>query len=89
MDKRVLGVSSSHVITDIVPDAILLGPGEDPYVNAYTDGDYGTTYMEFGMPAGATGATGLTGETGWGEKGDTPTLEVGTVTTQKATEMFR
>ena len=79
-----LWVGSSHVVTDIIPDAVLLDPTEDPYVEASIDGDYGTTYMEFGIPGGPSGPTGETGVTGWGEKGDTPTLEVGVVTTTES-----
>ena len=79
-----LWVGSSHVVTDIIPNVIALGPGEDPTVQAYVDGDYGTTYLDFGIPLGATGVTGQTGGTGWGEKGDTPTLEVGQVTTTES-----
>ncbi len=76
-----LWVGTSHVITDIVPEVELLDASEEPYVNAEIDGDYGTTYMTFGIPAGEPGPTGITGPTGWGEKGDAPEILVGTTTT--------
>lgn len=80
-----LWVGDSHVITDIEPVIEPLLAGEEPTVEAVNnDGRYGYTTLTFGIPMGASGPTGKTGVTGYGQKGDTPTFEVGNTTTTES-----